>query len=82
MHLISSKEVPEIVKYIIRSLDIMGNQFTKEKLRYPYIDVVIKPEFHGIIWTEFDKAEQCIASGEIAAEEALPKIKRLLEKEI
>ena len=82
MGIITSKEVPDIVKYTIRSLDILSEQFTKEKLKYPYIDVVIKPEFHGIRWTEFDKAQQCIKSGEIAAEQAIPKIKRLLEKEV
>ena len=81
LNIITDKEV-KIAKYTIRSLDILSNQFAKEKLKYPYIDVIIKPEFHGIIWTEFDKAEQCIASGEVAAEEALPKIKRLLSKDV
>lgn len=80
MNIVSNKEV-KIVKYIIRSLDILSNQFAKEKLKYSYIDVIIKPEFQGIKWTEFDKTEQCIKAGEIAAEEAVAKIKRLLQKE-
>lgn len=81
MSIIAGKEAPDIVKYTIRSLDILSEQFAKEKLKYPYIDVVIKPEFHGIKWTEFDKTEQCIKSGEIAAEEAIPKIRRLLQRD-
>lgn len=81
MNILTSKEV-KIVKYTIRSLDILSNQFAKEKLKYPYIDVIIKPEFHGIEWTEFDKTEECIKSGEIAAEEVIPKINRLLNKEV
>lgn len=73
-------EIPDIIKYSIRSRDILANQFAKEKLRYPYVDVIIKPEFEGVKWAEFDKINHCIRAGEIAAEESIPKIKKLLSK--
>ncbi len=73
-------EIPDIIKYSIRSRDILSNQFAKEKLKYPYVDVIIKPEFEGVKWAEFDKIEHCIRAGEIAAEEALPRIRKLLSK--
>lgn len=76
--LVFGREVSQIVKYTIRSYDILSNQFAKEKLKYPYVDTIIKPEFEGVKWTEFDKTGQCIKAGEIATEEALPKIKKLL----
>jgi NTE family protein len=78
--LMFGKNVPKIIRYRVRSMDILGNQFAKEKLKYPYVDVIIKPEFEGVKWTEFDKTNEIIRAGEIAAEEALPKIKRLLYK--
>ena len=70
----------KIIKYTIRSLDILSHQFAKEKLKYPYIDIIIKPEFEGIRWVEFDKTEECIIAGVSSTEEAIPKIKKLLEK--
>ena len=78
--IIFGKELPDIIKYRIRSVDILSNQFAKEKLKYPYIDVIIKPEFEGVKWTEFDKTEEIIQAGEIAAEVVLPKIKKLIYK--
>lgn len=79
LNIMTNKEI-KIAKYTIRSLDILSHHFAKEKLKYPYIDVIIKPEFEGIKWTEFDKSEQCMKAGEAAAEEAVPKIRRLLER--
>lgn len=76
--LLFGEELPEIIKYRVRSIDILGNQFAKEKLKYPYVDFIIKPEFTGIKWIEFDKTDEIIKSGQLAAERALPKIKKLL----
>jgi len=72
------KNVPKIVKYAIRSRDILSNQLAKEKLKYPYVDIIIKPEFEGVKWAEFDKMKQCVKAGEIATIEILPKIKKML----
>lgn len=78
--LMFGKGLPDIIKFRLRSIDILGNQFAKEKLKYPYVDVIIKPEFEGVRWTEFDKTNEIIRAGEIAAEESIPKIKKLLYK--
>jgi len=72
--------LPEIVKYRVRSMDILGNQLAKEKLKYPYVDIIIRPEFEGVKWTEFDKTNEIVRAGEIAAEAAIPKIKKLIYK--
>ncbi|MBW2975862.1 patatin-like phospholipase family protein [Candidatus Woesearchaeota archaeon] len=78
VRVIFGKEAPNIIKYRIRSMDILGNQFAKEKLKYPYVDVIIKPIFESVKWTEFDRTDDIMRAGEIAAEEAIPKIKKLV----
>jgi len=80
MNYLTSKKIPKIVEYTIKSRDILTNQLTKEKLKSPFVDVIIKPSFQGIKWAEFDKVQQCIMAGEIAAGETIPKIKRLLNQ--
>lgn len=78
LSLISGVEMPQIIKHTIRSYEILTNQLEKEKLKYPYVDIIIKPKFKGIKWTEFDKTDQCIKAGETAAEKVIPKIRKLL----
>ena len=75
---LTGRKIPKIVDYTIKSLDILENQLAKEKLKSPFVDVVIKPSFQGVRMVEFDKAQHCIAAGEIATGEMVPKIKRLL----
>ena len=41
-------------------------------------DVVIEPNMIGIGFADFGKAEECILRGALAAQEAIPEIKRLL----
>ena len=79
MKAVGGEEI-KIIKYTIRSLDILGHQFAKEKLKYPYIDVIIKPEFENIRWAEFDKTKECISAGVCAAEDVIQKLRKLLEK--
>ena len=40
-------------------------------------DVVIHPHFEGIGWMEFDKAEEFIERGTVAAQEKVSEIKSL-----
>ena len=44
-------------------------------------DVVIEPELGGIAYTDFQRAADCIKKGAVAAEAALPEIKRRLALE-
>tara|TARA_Y100000310_G_scaffold293020_1_gene322288 strand:+ start:13597 stop:14580 length:984 start_codon:yes stop_codon:yes gene_type:complete len=80
LSLISGSEIPQIIKYMIRSYDILTNQLEKEKLKYSYVNIIIKPKFKGIKWTEFDKTDHCIKAGEKAAKIVIPKIRKLLYK--
>ncbi|MFH0868019.1 MAG: patatin-like phospholipase family protein [Candidatus Woesearchaeota archaeon] len=73
-------ETPDIVKYQIRSHDILSTQLSREKLKYPYVDIIIRPEFENIVRTQFDKIDEIIRAGEIAAEEVIPKIKKLINR--
>jgi len=78
LNYISKAEVPKIVKVMAVQHDILMNQLVIEKLKNPYIDVVIKPELRGITRYEFDKSDYIIKQGEKATREVMPKIKRLL----
>ncbi|MGA7917665.1 MAG: hypothetical protein WCA00_20695, partial [Candidatus Acidiferrales bacterium] len=43
-------------------------------------DVLLEPDVHHILWDEFVKSPQLIAAGQAAAEEAMPRIKSLLQR--
>ncbi|MGA7852709.1 MAG: patatin-like phospholipase family protein [Candidatus Acidiferrales bacterium] len=43
-------------------------------------DVLLEPNVHHILWDEFVKSPQLIAAGQAAAEEAMPRIKALLQR--
>jgi NTE family protein len=43
-----------------------------------YADLVLRPEVHSLAWDDFDRAEEAIAAGAVAARRALPRIQKLL----
>jgi predicted acylesterase/phospholipase RssA len=79
MKIVTGKQTPELIEIMLKSIDILGNELSKEKLKHLKIDVIIKPEFHDVKWAEFDKTEHCIRAGEVAAIKALPKIKKAIK---
>ncbi|HXQ25162.1 MAG TPA: patatin-like phospholipase family protein [Candidatus Acidoferrales bacterium] len=45
-------------------------------------DIMIEPDVHNVLWYEFEKTPQLVASGAAAARAALPKIKAALAGEL
>ena len=43
-------------------------------------DVLLEPDVHHVLWDEFVKSPHLIAAGQAAAEEAMPRIKSLLQR--
>jgi NTE family protein len=78
LKMIKGREMPEILNVMMLSIDILGNQLSKEKLKNQKIDVIIKPTFKGVKWADFDRVEDCINAGELAALRALPEIKKAI----
>jgi NTE family protein len=69
--------ITNIFDVIIQSIDIMERELMKT--RETVCDVIIRPDIAHISPSSFDKTEECIALGEAAAREMLPKIHSLLE---
>jgi predicted acylesterase/phospholipase RssA len=78
LKLFTGRQMPEIIETMMRSLDILGNELSKEKLKKEKIDVIIKPTFRGVKCAEFEKIEHCIKQGEIAALKAIPQIRKAI----
>jgi NTE family protein len=43
-----------------------------------HADLVLRPEVQSLAWDDFDRAEEAIEAGAVAARRALPRIKKLL----
>ena len=77
-HLRETKPIQNIFDVILTSLDLLE---ANSAINYrAFADVMITPKVAHIGITDFNKAEECIALGEEAAEEALPEIKLTLEE--
>jgi len=68
---------PNIFNMIMRTLHIAAYQSLKAGLSLA--DVVIEPQTASIGYFDFHRAEECISQGEVAAQNLIPEIKRLLE---
>jgi NTE family protein len=44
-----------------------------------HADLVLRPDVHSLAWDDFDRADEAIEAGVIAARNAIPRIQRLLE---
>jgi NTE family protein len=75
---LAGKSVSPLLNIMIDSNHVLINQLSKEIINHEKIDVMIKPEFKGVRYAEFEKVKDIIKAGEIAARKALPKIRRLV----
>ncbi|HBT18405.1 MAG TPA: hypothetical protein DEB05_15775, partial [Firmicutes bacterium] len=61
-----------------RTFEIMSKRL--DGIQTEKADLVLSPEVGKVGTVQFYRAEECIEKGEIAAREALPEIKRVLEE--
>ncbi|HBK67998.1 MAG TPA: esterase [Firmicutes bacterium] len=72
-------EAPRSVFDILyRTFEIMSKRL--DGIQTEKADLVLSPEVGKVGTVQFYRAEECIEKGEIAAREALPEIKRVLEE--
>jgi predicted acylesterase/phospholipase RssA len=43
-----------------------------------HADIVLRPDVQSLAWDDFDRAEEAIEAGAVAARRALPRIQKLL----
>lgn len=70
--------INNMLNIIIQSIQIMGQRLNVYETRKA--DVVIRPELGEINQTEFNRAEEIIHEGQVAAERNVRKVKHLTEK--
>jgi NTE family protein len=66
-----------ILDFIFGSIETMQREFVLQACQIS--DVVIHPDLSGIGWTEFAKIKDFIKRGEIACQQHLEQIKKLVE---
>ena len=67
-----------MLEVLTTSLDIMQVSISRSRLAGEPPDVVIRPRLSDFALMDFHRAEEAIAEGQRAAEEALPQISELL----
>ena len=72
--------VKNMFDVVIQSIDIMERELFK--YRRHFCDILIQPDVAGISPSSFENMDQAARAGELAAEAAVPEIRRLLETRI
>jgi flavodoxin len=68
---------PNILQVISRSLGIAG--IHQARTQVDLIDVEIKPKVEQFDFLRFDRYDQIVEAGVVAAREAIPEIRNLIE---
>jgi NTE family protein len=76
--IVSSAESRKIVRVTARAIGAMSKFVRETKLAQCPPDVIVHPNVHGVGLMDFDLADVCLAAGESAAHDVLPKIQAVL----
>jgi len=68
---------PNIFSVLMQTLHIASHQIVKSSLEGA--DIVIEPRLMDIASMDFHRAQECIQRGDLATQNAIPEIKRLLK---
>ncbi|MBI2666336.1 patatin-like phospholipase family protein [Candidatus Woesearchaeota archaeon] len=82
LRVMTGKELPPIGKVMLNTTNILINNLARERLKHAEIEIKITPEFEGLSWADFDKADTFIALGEKAMTKELPKLKKMMGKRL
>lgn len=80
LRMISGRELLPIAKVLRDSVDVMTNNFARERLEHAKVDIKVVPSFSNLAWTDFDKVEQFIALGEKAMQKKIHLLKKKMRK--
>ena len=78
LKIMAKRELPQITHVVYKTYMILLENLAREKIKSQVIDVKITPKFDGLDWESFNQVEKLIKSGELAAERALPELRRKL----
>jgi len=73
---------PNIFDILLQTVYIAEEKIAESQLHDTKIDVLLSPDFGHISMFEFNKAQYIIRQGELAALEAVPKIKQAISKKL
>ncbi len=74
----SKYNVSNILMTLTQALYIQGEVISQERLKQA--DVLIAPKVEDVSAMELWRSQECIAAGEVAARESLPRLRRVLVK--
>ena len=80
LRMLQGKELPDAIKTMFITQDVMFIELAKEKSRNSIADIKIIPKFKAESWYRFHETKHFIKLGEKAAEENINEIKKLIRK--
>lgn len=69
---------PSLIQVVVRAISAAQKNQTANW--ESFADLILTPDVQSVDWDEFDRVEETIAAGAAVTRQALPRIKRLLEK--
>ena len=67
-----------IFKTLNQSMIILMNNLAKERLKHGEIDLIVKPKFGNLGWTDFDKSDKIVGIGRRSMQSKMSELKKLL----
>lgn len=79
MRIITKRELPTLTKVMYDAISVLTNNLAREKIEHSNADIILRPTFRGMSWSDFDKVDKMIRIGEKAMEDEMGKLKRKLK---
>jgi predicted acylesterase/phospholipase RssA len=76
----TGRTVPDIVKIGVQSILIISSKLYRENLKHGRVDVIIRPDLGGDLYSRFEHAARYIEAGEKAAQNSIGKIEKALKR--
>ena len=78
MNILAGGISPQMIDIVLKSYQISMNRLYSLNIEAAEPDIVIKPDYPYLGFTEFDLVDEFISAGELATKKVLNKIKKLL----
>ncbi len=74
------KSLPSIITVLSQTIKIAEEKMVESSLRGGEVDILINPQIGQVKFTEFNRAEECIRAGELAALSNLALLKKISQR--
>ena len=78
LRIMAGKERLPITKVLDSTINILTNNLARERLEHGNIDIIVKPSFGKLGWSDFDKASRFVKRGEYAMRVQIKQLKKLI----